>query len=63
MISTILAFLFYLQIILANNAYTCTKYISIPFKTTKVNCITSKSFFDKYLKIVKKENKSNIFLI
>jgi len=57
MLSTILAFLFYLQIILANDAYACTKYISTPFKTTKdfVNCMTSKSFFDKYLKIVKGE--------
>ena len=57
MISTIFVFLFYLQIILANDAYTCTKYISTPFKTTKdfVNCMTSKSFFDKYLKIVKGE--------
>ena len=42
---------------MANDAYTCTKYISTPFKTTKdfVDCMTSKSFFDKYLKIVKGE--------
>ena len=57
MISTIFVFLFYLQIILANDAYTCNKVITTPFKTTKdfVNCMTSKSFFDKYLKIVKGE--------
>ena len=57
MLSTIFVFLFYLQIILANDAYTCNKVITTPFKTTKdfVNCMTSKSFFDKYLKIVKGE--------
>lgn len=57
MLSTIFAFLIYLQIILANDAYTCNKVITTPFKTTKdfVNCMTSKSFFDKYLKIVKGE--------
>lgn len=57
MISTIFVFLFYLQIILENDAYTCNKVITTPFKTTKdfVNCMTSKSFFDKYLKIVKGE--------
>ena len=56
MILTIFAFLIYLQIILANDAYTCNKAMSTPFKTTKdfVNCMTRKSFFfDNYLKTVK----------
>mgnify|MGYP006956509386 CR=1 FL=1 len=55
--TSILLILLYLQIVLSNEAYTCHKVISTPFKSTKdfVNCMTSKSFFDKYLKEVNGE--------
>ena len=58
MVTSLFIFLFYLQIILANDAYTCSKSINTPFKTSKefIDNISSKNFFDKYLEVVKAEH-------
>ena len=58
MIMSLFIFLFYLQIILANDAYTCSKSINTHFKTSKdfIDNISSKNFFDKYLVVVKAEH-------
>ena len=63
MVTSLFIFLFYLQIILANDAYTCSKSINTPFKTPKefIDNISSKNFFDKYLE-VSKQNTLNMFL-